>query len=155
MDDLLTITALARKTGVSSKALRYWEKLGLLPKATRSHSGYRQFPAEAAAYVGFVKRSKQMGLTLHQMKTVLKLARKGCSPCAEVETFIDHRIVDLEEKIKSLSTLLRSLRVLKQCCDDIAHDGDRSKECCSLLTGLPEAKNFAAAVEGENPRSTN
>ncbi len=142
MEESLTITALAKKTGVSSKALRYWEALGLLPKASRSHSGYRQFSAEATAYIGFVKRSKEMGLTLQQMRTVLKLARRGCSPCVEVETFIDHRIIELKTEIKSLSKLLQSLKMLRQCCPDTVHSADRSKECCSLLVGLPEARSL-------------
>lgn len=142
MNELLTITALARKTGVSSKTLRYWESLGLLPRAGRTHTGYRRFPSEALAYVGFVKRSKEMGLTLQQMKTVLKLARKGSSPCMEVESFIDHQILELEAEIESLSGLLRTLKQLQQCSEDALHTGDRSKECCSLLTGLPELQTF-------------
>lgn len=143
MDDLLSITALARKTGVSSKALRYWEMLGLLPKASRSHSGYRRFPAEAVAYIGFVSRSKGMGLTLQQMRTVLKLARKGRSPCMEVETFIDQRIGELNAKIKSLSELLKSLQALRQCrAEEASPTTHCVKECCSLLEGLPEARFF-------------
>ncbi|MDE2156627.1 MAG: MerR family DNA-binding protein [Xanthomonadaceae bacterium] len=134
MDEFLTITALAKKTRVSSKALRYWETLGLLPKAFRSHSGYRKFPAGAAAYVGFVKRSKDMGLTLQQMKAVLRLARNGRSPCVEVETFIDRRISELDEQIKSLSELRQSLAAIRQCREDTACAVDRSKECCSSLS---------------------
>lgn len=142
MNTFLTITALARETGVSSKALRHWEALGLLPKASRSPSGYRQFPAEATAYIEFVKRSKDMGLTLQQMRDVLKLARKGRSPCVEVESFIDIRVKELEEKIASLSALLRTLKTLQQCSADRVHPRDRSKECCCLLVGLPEGETF-------------
>lgn len=147
MDNLLTITALARKTGVSPKALRYWEALGLLPKALRSPSGYRQFPAETTAYIEFVKRSKDMGLTLQQMRTILKLARKGRSPCVEVESFIDNRIQELEEKITSLSVLLRCLKALQQCSADKMPPDKRSKECCSLLVGLPEGQAFSVCTD--------
>lgn len=150
MHEPLGITALARKTHVSSKALRYWEALGLLPRAARSHTRYRLFPAETVAYVGFIKRSKEVGLTLEQMKTVLALARAGRSPCEEVEAFIDRRIVELEDKIASLSELLQSLKALRACDSARKLDRDRSKECCSLLMGLPEARPFSAGSEGRS-----
>lgn len=47
MREALRISALARKTGVRSTTLRYWEQLGLLPRAARSHTGYRLFGTEA------------------------------------------------------------------------------------------------------------
>ncbi|MGH8278196.1 MAG: MerR family DNA-binding transcriptional regulator [Gammaproteobacteria bacterium] len=150
MDEFLTITALAKKTGVSSKALRYWETLGLLPKAPRSHSGYRRFPAAAVGYVEFVKRSKDMGLRLRQMRAVLRLARKGRSPCVEVEAFIEDRISELDEQIRSLSQLRQSLTAIQKCCADAACSEDHLKECCSLLVGLPEAHFFKT----KDPRLT-
>lgn len=87
-EGFLTVAALARNTGVSAKALRYWERLGLLPRASRSPSGYRRFPPVAIAYVGFIKRARSMGLTLKQMRSVLDLARRGRSPCPAVEQWL-------------------------------------------------------------------
>ncbi|MGH9342974.1 MAG: MerR family DNA-binding transcriptional regulator, partial [Terriglobia bacterium] len=46
MRETLTVTALAKRTGVSSKTIRYWESLGLLPRAARTHTGYRLFDPE-------------------------------------------------------------------------------------------------------------
>lgn len=142
MEEFLTITALAKRASVSSKALRYWERLGLLPKASRSHSGYRRFPAETITYIGFVKRAKEMGLTLQQMRTVLRLAGKKRSPCVEVENFIEQRLSDLDEQIKSLSKLRESLLAIRQCSSDADCSRDQSKDCCSLLVGLPEERFF-------------
>lgn len=156
MGDFQTITALARKTGVSSKALRYWEKLGLLPKASRSHNGYRIFPPETSVYIGFVRRSREMGLTLRQMKTVLNLARRGHSPCAAVDTWIAHRIAECETEIRSLLSLRQSLKKLQRCRPGVTHSRDLSKECCSLLVGLPEAQAFPPLVGNrDKPRGRN
>ncbi|HET6200943.1 MAG TPA: MerR family DNA-binding transcriptional regulator, partial [Candidatus Acidoferrales bacterium] len=67
MRDALTISAFAKRSGVPSKTIRYWEGLGLLPKAARSHTGYRVFDPAALRYVSFVQKSKAIGLTLAEM----------------------------------------------------------------------------------------
>jgi DNA-binding transcriptional MerR regulator len=88
----LPITALAKQTGVRSTTLRYWERLGLLPSAARTHTGYRLFGNDALRYVEFVRKSKEMGLSLREMKRVLELARKGQSPCPEVERLVEQKL---------------------------------------------------------------
>jgi MerR family copper efflux transcriptional regulator len=142
MNQYLSITALARQTGVSSKSLRYWEALGLLPKAARSRAGYRFFPCEAVAYVGFVKKSKAIGLTLKQMQKVLRLARDGRSPCATVETWIDARIAELETAIRLLTAQLAELKCIQRRYTVDAPTDDPRPRCCSLLVGLPEERRF-------------
>lgn len=145
MDQHLSITALARQTGVSSKSLRYWEALGLLPQASRSHTGYRFFSSESIAYVGFVKKSKAMGLTLKQMQGVLRLARKGFGPCPTVESWVDQRIVELEAEIQSRTERLADLKRIQRSYTEIRRSRTRSQECCSLLVGLPEEKHFRSS----------
>lgn len=77
MHDALTISVFAKRSGVPSKTIRYWEGLGLLPKAARSHTGYRVFDPAALRYVSFVQKSKAIGLTLAEMQEVLHLTRSG------------------------------------------------------------------------------
>lgn len=72
MEQALTISALAKWAGVTSKTLRYWERVGLLPKATRTHTGYRVFGPEAIHYIDFILKAKSVGLTLSEMKRVRK-----------------------------------------------------------------------------------
>lgn len=142
MDRHLSITALARQTGVSSKSLRHWEALGLLPKASRSHTGYRFFPSEAVAYIGFIRRSKEMGLTLKQMQSVLQLARKGIGPCSTVESWVDRKIAEMEAEIQSLTERLADLKRIQQSYTQVRRAEIHSYKCCSLLVGLPEEKHF-------------
>ncbi len=84
MREALTISRLARRSGVPPKTLRYWESLGLLPRAARTHTGYRLFDSEALRYIAFVRKSKSIGLTLAEMREVLRLARSGRCPCSKV-----------------------------------------------------------------------
>jgi DNA-binding transcriptional MerR regulator len=138
----LRISALAKKTGVRSTTLRYWEQLGLLPRAARTHTGYRLFGNETLQYVEFVRKSKEVGLSLRQMRRVLELARGGQSPCPEVEQWIEGKLETLEEQIQSLRELRRRLRGICQSRKKIQVQRDRSKELCCLIAGLPEARIF-------------
>lgn len=138
----LPITALAKQTGVRSTTLRYWERLGLLPSAARTHTGYRLFGNDSLRYVEFVQKSKEMGLSLREMKHVLELARKGQSPCPEVERLVEQKLGILERQIRSLRVLQRRLRCVRQDREKTQASKDRSKELCCLIAGLPEARFF-------------
>jgi MerR family copper efflux transcriptional regulator len=142
MREALRISALAKKTGVRSTTLRYWERLGLLPRAARTHTGYRLFGNEAVHYVEFVRKSKEVGLSLRQMRRVLELARAGQSPCAEVERWIERKLQSLETQIQSLRELQHRLRGICESRKKTQVQRDNSKELCCLIAGLPEARFF-------------
>lgn len=142
MRETLTILALSKRAGVSSKTLRYWESLGLLPRAARSHTGYRLFDPESLRYIGFIKKSKALGLTLAEMREILRLARTGRCPCPEVIEWADGKIKSLEEQIKSLSGLLDRLQQIRGRWPDERCPPDQCSQVCSLIEELPEAKIF-------------
>ena len=138
MRELLTISGLARQTGVSSKALRYWESLGLLPKAVRTHTGYRVFGRESLDYVRFIQKSKTLGLTLAEMSKLLDLARRGGNPCPEVMRWTERRLTVLEEQIRALSALHRRLkRRYQKWSRRSPCPPDRCAEICYLIADLP------------------
>jgi MerR family transcriptional regulator, copper efflux regulator len=141
MDETLTISALAKRTGVPSKTLRYWESLGLLPRAARTHTGYRLFDSESVRYVAFVRKSKAIGLTLAEMREILQIARRGRCPCPEVLRWTEQKAQSLEEEIKSLSVLLRRLKkIRRQWLEGSCSDG-KCGDMCSLIEGLPEFRH--------------
>ncbi len=144
-----TITALSKSTKVPSATLRYWEHLGLLPRAVRTHTGYRLFASEALQYVEFVRKSRAMGLSLRQMRRVLELARSGHNPCPEVEQWIRQRLVKLREQIRQLQALEERLRVVSRGFSRQSMADNRCGELCSLIVGLPEEKRFRERGRGE------
>jgi len=144
-----SITALSKKTKVPAATLRYWEHLGLLPRAARTHTGYRMFAGEVLQYIEFVRRSKAMGLSLRQMQRVLEVARSGRTPCPEVEQWIRARLVKVEEQIRQLQSLQQQLVVVSHGFRDGSADSDRSGDLCSLIVGLPEEKKFRERNGGE------
>jgi DNA-binding transcriptional MerR regulator len=144
-----TITALSKKAKVPAGTLRYWERLGLLPRAARTHTGYRLFAVEALQYVEFVRKSKAMGLSLRQMQRVLAVARTGRTPCPDVEGWIRARLVKIKVQIRELQALEKRLLAVSRGFCDWTVDSDRSGELCSLIVGLPEEKKFRERNVGE------
>jgi MerR family transcriptional regulator, copper efflux regulator len=141
MRDSLTISAFAKRSGVPSKTIRYWEGLGLLPKAARSHTGYRVFDPAALRYVSFVHKSKAIGLTLAEMQEILHLARIGRCPCPEVFGWTQAKAKSVAEQIRELSALLRRLKRIEREWKRCSCEGDKCGEVCSLIAGLPECKS--------------
>jgi len=138
MEGWLSITALARRTGVSSRTLRYWERRGLLPRAARTRAGYRLFPPLAERQVRFILRARTLGLTLAEMAELLALARAGRCPCPQV-------IAWTEQRIEQLGTLLVALRQMRQRLVRLRRQWGRcgcSSRCtdrwCELIADLPE-----------------
>ena len=138
MGQALSISALARSTGVTTKMLRHWERVGLLPKAARTHTGHRIFGAEANHYIDFILKAKTVGLTLSEMKRVIEFARQGKNPCPEVVQWIDEKDRAVEQQIRSLRALLRRLRRFRRICSlSSVTTCAREEELCCLIEDLP------------------
>ncbi|HKF51273.1 MAG TPA: MerR family transcriptional regulator [Candidatus Acidoferrales bacterium] len=150
MRDALTISAFAKRSGVPSKTIRYWEGLGLLPKAARSHTGYRVFDPSALRYVAFVQKSKAIGLTLAEMQEVLHLARAGRCPCPEVFDWTQAKAKSVAEQIRELSALLKRLKRIEREWKRCSCEGDNCGQVCSLIAGLPECKSAGGKSNGKN-----
>lgn len=141
MRQQLTISALAKGTGASPKTLRYWERLGLLPRAFRTHTGYRLFDHKALHYVQFIQKCKSVGLTLAEMKRLLEMTRKGQNPCPEVIRWADEKARTVAEQIQTLQRLQQRLREFRRGYErDSALNCFRPGELCCLIEDLPDFK---------------
>ncbi len=150
MGDALTISAFAKRSGVPSKTIRYWESLGLLPKAARSHTGYRVFDPAALRYVAFIQRSKAIGLTLAEMQEILHLARSGRCPCPDVFSWTQARAKSVADQIRELSALLQRLKRIEREWKRCSCSSGECGEVCSLIAGLPECKSAGGKSNANN-----
>lgn len=105
----LSIRQLSQRTGVSSKTLRYWESLGLLPKPWRTHTNYRQYRPSDLDRVIFIKKAKSLGFTLTEIRRIFELCRDRTAPCEEVVDWAGKKIKDLEAQIEALTQLQERL----------------------------------------------
>jgi DNA-binding transcriptional MerR regulator len=150
----LRISDLAKRTSVSGRTLRYWESRGLLPRAARSHSGYRVFGPESIRQVEFIQKAKSIGLTLGEVGRVLKLARGGQDPCGEVARWMEEKILALEEEMDQLSGLRRRLEQLhRQALKRLPCPRRKPYEICCLIEGLPSLKSRAAERRHRNAKA--
>ncbi len=127
----MRIGEVAQRSGVGIETIRYYEREGLLPVPRRRPSGYRQYDTSVLARLQFVRRTKQLGFTLAEIKSLLGLWFDRSSKCVHVRDHARAKISDIESKIRTLQQMKRSLRkVIRQC------ESRNSLQECPLLEGL-------------------
>ncbi len=105
----MKIGELARRSGVASTALRYYEKAGLLPEARRSSSGYRTYQPDAVPRLAFIRAAQAVGLSLAEIRDVIGIRETGAAPCAHVLQLIDKHRAEVRSRIRELQRLERDL----------------------------------------------
>jgi len=137
---------LAKATGVSPDTIRYYERLGVLPKALRTESGYRVYPQSAVERVLVVRRALRIGFTLAELAEVLKARDAGGVPCRRVYELAQDKLVGIAADIEALK---RRERYLKKVLSGWERRIERAKpgQKSHLLYSLTEAlKNSGDTV---------
>lgn len=118
------IGEIAKATGVTPEALRYYEKQGLLPASLRSAAGARRYAEDAVARVRFIKQAQAAGLTLKDIQ-VLVTSRDGASraACRKIRTMLAARIADLDQRMGELQTFRSVLADHLRSCDQALNAG--------------------------------
>ena len=109
---MLTIGHVARQVGIQPSAIRYYESHGIVKPASRRPTGYRVYTDDAVKLLLFVKRAQALGITLKEIKPLLNLAIQGRQPCKNVKELARNHLLDINNKIRELQTLRRTLRTL-------------------------------------------
>ncbi|RXJ72361.1 Zn(2+)-responsive transcriptional regulator [Veronia nyctiphanis] len=133
---LLQIGQLAKKAGVTSDTLRFYEKTGLLEPEARSDSGYRLYGEEALSRVHFIIRGKAIGLTLEEIQELLDIRLEASDhSCAEVKGITQNKLDQIDSKIAELTRIRKALKKLNDaCCGHIDDDASH----CSILGALAD-----------------
>ena len=112
----LSIGELSRLTGVNIETIRYYEKIKMLPSPPRTEGGHRIYGSTQTRTLAFIRRARELGFTLGEIRALLDLAEPGKSSCAEVREIATHHLKDIRAKIKDLVKLERLLaRTIAQC----------------------------------------
>jgi MerR family mercuric resistance operon transcriptional regulator len=138
--DAISIGALARQSGVNIETIRYYERIGVLPEPARSAGGYRQYLARHAERLRFIRRSRDLGLSLDDVRRLLSLADKKSNSCSKVRELASHHLVDIRARIADLQRMERVLSQLVSACSKgkVAN--------CPLLEALAGPGNDPAAA---------
>jgi MerR family mercuric resistance operon transcriptional regulator len=112
----LTIGQVARQAGVGVETVRFYERQGLLHEPPRRESGYRQYPEDVVARLRFIKRAKELGFSLKEIKELLALRVDPETTCREVKAQAEAKIADIEGKIQTLQRMKKALKKLTAAC---------------------------------------
>lgn len=133
----LAIGALSQRTGVNIETVRYYERIGLLPAPARSEGGHRLYGVGHLMRLSFVRRSRDLGFTLDEIRALLELAEKRDRPCAEVREVASGHLADVRAKIAALRAMQRVLtNMVAQC-------GEGSAPDCPLIEALFDPRDRA------------
>ncbi len=143
----LTIGEVARATGTQAETIRYYERIGLLPAPPRTVARYRIYGRSDVNRLAFVKRSRDLGFTIEQVRVLLALASDVGRDCKEVDAIARHHLTDVESKIGDLQRLARELRHLISQCQ-----GGSISECRIIEALAPAGATIAVTDRRNRPK---
>jgi DNA-binding transcriptional MerR regulator len=109
----MKISDLALQTGTTPKTLRFYEEIGLLPTPARTSGGYRDYDERAISVIKFVKAGKAIGLTLTEVRNLVRVRDEGTSPCSAAIDLLDQHLADIERRISELRSLKKDIAELR------------------------------------------
>jgi MerR family transcriptional regulator, mercuric resistance operon regulatory protein len=114
--DGMPIGELSRATGVHIETIRYYEKIKLLPAPGRTPGGHRVYRPQEARTLAFIRRGRELGFALDEIRALLDLGGPGTASCAEVRAIANRHLEDIRAKINDLTKLERLLgRTVARC----------------------------------------
>ena len=103
-------------TATKVETIRYYERIGLLPKPDRTGGNYRNYASEHVDCLAFIRRARELGFSIEDIRELLDLAGHGESPCAEIDQIAGRHLVAIDGKIATLKRLRRELHDTLASC---------------------------------------
>lgn len=140
----MTISALSRESGVNLETIRFYERSELLPAPKRSASGYRHYDDVDIRRVRFIRRGRELGFSLEEIRTLLGLASQPQSSCAEADQLVQEHLQAIEARIRDLQSMKAELSKLAGCSSEHAEhcrllEALDNRHCCLPADALPSS----------------
>ena len=133
----MLIGEVAAKSGVSRKALRLYERAGLLPTVRRTAAGYRIYADDTLALLVFVTQARRLGFRLDEIKQIAVLKRSGRAPCMDVLRLVNVKLENIERAMTDLAQVREQLQGLLRTWRSSRH---RPAAVCPCIEGLSSVK---------------
>src|SRR5579871_5088251 len=127
----MTIGQVAKLAGVGVETIRFYEREGLLNKPKRRQSGYRVFTSEVVARIRFIKKAKQLGFSLREIRELLFLRVDSRATAADLKKRVDGKIIEIDYRLNDLKRMRGGLVRLSKACVGKGPIGE-----CPLLDAL-------------------
>lgn len=133
----MQIGEVAKRSGISAPAIRYYEQQKLVSPAARSGAGYRVYSERVLSELRFVKQAQRLGFSLDEIREILGMGRGGRKPCNRVVALCDEHLREVDRQMAELRQFRRNLIAVKH----------QAEEGCGLT-----AEGFCRAIFGETDR---
>jgi MerR family mercuric resistance operon transcriptional regulator len=130
------IGEVAKQVGITVETIRFYEKQGLVNPPERNSSGYREYPNEVVLHLSFIRRAKELGFSLKEIKELLLLRNTPEATCGDVREQAEAKIKDMENKIIDLQRIINDLATLVSSCP-----GQGPLSQCPIIDSIGKGKN--------------
>jgi len=134
----LSIGEVARESGLTVEALRYYERIGLVPRAARTAGGLRRFSIDVLDRIRFIQQVQMLGLTLRQIRVLTGPGPDGSTSCRQVHALLTQHLKDIDRRVANLKQLRRTLATHLQTCERALRRTPNPK--CPALNALGETR---------------
>lgn len=125
---IYSIGKLAKATGVNTPTIRYYEKIGLLPQADRTASGQRYYDIEDLERLRFIRRCRDFGFSINQVRLLAGLSISPDKDCREVGDIAQVHLKEVQDKLAELKALEDNLQRFVTQCEAVCCGGP-GREC--------------------------
>lgn len=125
------ISEVTRQVGLSADTLRYYEKIKLLPRVSRTASGTREYDDKDISRLKFIQRAQKMNFSLAEIADLLKMRENPQTVRDEVRQLTADKLLEVDQHLQSLTTLRNELQLLMNLCKG-------ADEGCPIIEGLDE-----------------
>ena len=137
----MRIGELAEQAGVSTKTVRYYESIGLVPDAPRTRSGYREYEADAVERLRFIRDAQTAGLSLTEIASILELKDRGEGSCEHTRDLVHRHLAEIDEQIERLHATRHELLHLAERADHTDPADCTDPHRCQVITRGSQVSN--------------
>lgn len=133
MKGRIYIGKVARAATLTPQAIRFYERSGLIETAQRTNAGYRVYPPATIDRVRFIKQAQKLGLSLTEIREVLRLKYSGQSPCNCVAELLQNRLAQLKRQIAEMERVRREIKRCLRAGQKFARLPHQASVICPLI----------------------
>ena len=133
----MQIGVAAKQVGLTVDAIRFYERNALLPRASRTAGGFRQYTDTDVETLAFIRRAQHLGFTLSEVRGLLSLRGTRMQPCSPVRRKLQEKLAGARQKLADLQRIERDLRLALRSCD---RELRKQNAHCPILRGASRMK---------------
>jgi len=132
----MMIGKVAKSAGIGVETVRFYERRGLIESPPRNESGYRQYPVSTIHRLRFIRRAKELGFSLREIKELLELQTDPTSTCDDIMKHTEQKLADINRKIDDLIKIRDALNILFEACSR-----DRTLADCPIINAMSDKES--------------